>query len=408
LFLGPDEGTASYMDWASHHAYERGYKFWKSFTTGKSRERGGIPHDLYGMTTRSIHQYVVGALEKLGLDESKVKKFQTGGPDGDLGSNEIKISKDQTIAIVDGSGVLYDPEGLDRRELGRLAGDRLLARHFDRSHLSARGFFVDVEANDLGTLSQDLGMLTGLELRNGFHLHALAASDIFVPCGGRPESIHVHNVQQLIDPESKRPRWRLIVEGANLFLTQEARLFLEQHGVIIFKDASANKGGVTSSSLEVLAALSLTDEEFATHMCVCDGQEPKFYKEYVADVQATIESNARLEFECLWEENRRSGIARSILSDTISNKINELSLSIGQSDLWENVALRTKVLSVACPKTLIALLGLEKILQRVPVNYIRAVFGCYLASRYVYSCGLASNPEFSFYTFISKFTSNLS
>jgi NAD-specific glutamate dehydrogenase len=31
---------------------------------------------------------------------------------------------------------------------------------------------------------------------------------------------------------------------------------------------SANKGGVTSSSLEVLAALSMTDEEFSTHMQV--------------------------------------------------------------------------------------------------------------------------------------------
>lgn len=36
------------------------------------------------------------------------------GPDGDLGSNEIKISKDQTIGIVDGSGVLYDPDGIDK------------------------------------------------------------------------------------------------------------------------------------------------------------------------------------------------------------------------------------------------------------------------------------------------------
>jgi glutamate dehydrogenase len=26
-------------------------------------------------------------------------KMQTGGPDGDLGSNEIKISKDKTIGI---------------------------------------------------------------------------------------------------------------------------------------------------------------------------------------------------------------------------------------------------------------------------------------------------------------------
>jgi hypothetical protein len=32
--------------------------------------------------------------------------LQTGGPDGDLGSNEIKISKDKTIGVVDGSGVL--------------------------------------------------------------------------------------------------------------------------------------------------------------------------------------------------------------------------------------------------------------------------------------------------------------
>ena len=52
------------------------------------------------------------------------------------------------------------------------------------------------------------------------------------------------NVSTLIDKETKRPRFKVIVEGANLFFTQEARLFLEKHGVIIFKDASANKGGI--------------------------------------------------------------------------------------------------------------------------------------------------------------------
>ena len=34
---------------------------------------------------------------------------------------------------------------------------------------------------------------------------------------------------------------------------------LEDSGVILFKDSSTNKGGVTSSSFEVQAALSLTD-----------------------------------------------------------------------------------------------------------------------------------------------------
>ena len=59
----------------------------------------------------------------------------------------------------------------------------------------------------------------------------------------------------------------MIVEGANLFFTQEARLKLEAAGCVLYKDASANKGGVTSSSLEVLAALALNDDEFSQHMC---------------------------------------------------------------------------------------------------------------------------------------------
>lgn len=52
LFLGPDEGTAEMMDWASGYARTRGYRRWRSFTTGKSPALGGVPHDTYGMTTR--------------------------------------------------------------------------------------------------------------------------------------------------------------------------------------------------------------------------------------------------------------------------------------------------------------------------------------------------------------------
>ena len=98
LFFGPDEGTADYMDWAALHAKKCGYPTWKAFTTGKSQNLGGIPHDTYGMTTRSVHQYVLGILKKLGKKEEDITKTQTGGPDGDLGSNEIKISKDKTIS----------------------------------------------------------------------------------------------------------------------------------------------------------------------------------------------------------------------------------------------------------------------------------------------------------------------
>lgn len=49
----------------------------------------------------------------------------TGGPDGDLGSNEIKMSNEKIIGIVDGSGVLFDPEGINREHLNKLAENRL-------------------------------------------------------------------------------------------------------------------------------------------------------------------------------------------------------------------------------------------------------------------------------------------
>jgi len=57
----------------------------------------------------------------LDADPKRLTKVQTGGPDGDLGSNEIKLGNERTVAVVDGSGVLCDPEGLDAAELLSLA-----------------------------------------------------------------------------------------------------------------------------------------------------------------------------------------------------------------------------------------------------------------------------------------------
>jgi len=122
-------------------------------------------------------------------------------------------------------------------------------------------------------------------------------ADFFVPCGGRPEAINISNVDSVF--VNGKPMFKYIVEGANLFFTQEARAKLEEAGVVIFKDASANKGGVTSSSLEVLAALCLNNQEFEEHMCVKNGVAPEFYKSYVVDVQNTIESNARQELSVI-------------------------------------------------------------------------------------------------------------
>lgn len=82
----------------------------------------------------------------------------------------------------------------------------------------------------------------GLKFRNEFHLDRLVTADLFVPCGGRPEAVDQSNATQLLK-EDGTSRFKWIVEGANLFFTQEARLRLEKAGAVIFKDASANKVG---------------------------------------------------------------------------------------------------------------------------------------------------------------------
>jgi glutamate dehydrogenase len=324
---------------------------------------GGIPHDAYGMTTLSVREFVKGIYRKLELDPSKVRKMQTGGPDGDLGSNEILLSNEKYTSIVDGSGVLVDPQGIDKDELIRLAKNRVMIGQFDLSKLSKSGYRVLVDETNVKLPNGEL-INNGTQFRNTFHLRDTGLTDSFVPCGGRPESIDLSSVTKLI--KNGKSTIPYIVEGANLFITQDAKLRLEAAGCILFKDASANKGGVTSSSLEVLASLSFDDKGFVENMCFGqDGTTPAFYKAYVKEVQAKIQDNARLEFEAIWREHKQTKIPRSTLSDSLSVAITKLDEELQKTELWKDEKLRRSVLKDALPKLLLEKIGLDLIIKRV-------------------------------------------
>ena len=66
------------------------------------------------------------------------------------------LSKDKTIAIIDGSGVIHDPLGLDRSELTRLARERKMIVDFDKSKLSAEGYKILCEDTDFALPSTSL------------------------------------------------------------------------------------------------------------------------------------------------------------------------------------------------------------------------------------------------------------
>lgn len=198
-------------------------------------------------------------------------------------------------------------------------------------------------------------------------------------------------------------RFPHIVEGANLFITEPARNVLQDAGCILFKDASTNKGGVTSSSLEVLAALSFDDENFKEHMCADeDGRFPELYQEYVKEIIDRVESNARNEFEFIWEEHVKTGKKTTELTLELSEAMNDLFDVVLASKLFENENVKRNVLKEYFPKTLLNFIGYETLVERIPPTFLKAAFSKYLAAQYFYVKGTKSNV-YEFYEFVSNY-----
>jgi len=405
IFIGPSEKTrGELMEWATLHAKARGHPYWRSFATGKSVRLGGFPQETFVMATVSTRQYVLGIIKKFSLKEEDCTKVQISGPSHRLGASEITGSKDKTLAIVDESGVIYDPKGLNRTELARLVSIKATVSAYDQTKLSAEGFFVDVKDTDK-TLPDGTMVYSGRTFTETFHFSKYSSAQFFLPCEGEPNSVNLDNVDQLIDPISGKCRFQFIIEVVSMFFSDEARVFLEKRGAIFVKDSSSNKGSLISASLEVLVGLALTDEEYSQHMVVSSASRPDFHVAFGSDVLKLVEENARLEFECLWREHQNTGVPIIHLSVLIGNKINELKSSIPSSNLWNNHNLRQVVFKLAIPASLLNLIGLETLQKRIPESYMRDLFSAYLASRYVYSFGLSAEA-FSFYSFIEDFLKN--
>ncbi len=248
-----------------------------------SKPGAGINHKQYGVTSYGVNVYLEETLKFLKIDPTK-DPFTikiSGGPDGDVAGNEIlnlhkfypKTAK--LIALTDVSGTVYDPKGLDLEEMVKLFHQSLPIRYFPPDKLSEGSFLLDLRTKRKETTYASSTLiwkkkggklieewLTGSEMnllyRNNVHQ---IQADIFVPGGGRPRTLNELNYTSYLDSKGE-PTSRGIVEGANLYLTPGARRSLESLGCLILKDSSCNKGGVITSSFEVLAGLCMTEDAF--------------------------------------------------------------------------------------------------------------------------------------------------
>ncbi len=441
IFFGPDEGTAPLMDAVAYRAKERGYKHWRTITTGKSF---GIPHDTYGMlengdlfglfsrdsegvdlqvngeslcvttdmdrvydqiggnirlsgmTTTSVMSAYRTLIKHVGAKEEQLNLMITGGPDGDLGANEIQCYKGKICLLIDGGSILFDPEGLDKKELTKIA----LKRHtnprenslaFSKDKLSAKGFMVPLWENNVtlpdGRLVEDGALFHKTFLSDPANKELIAEANIqaFIPCGGFKDTINQGNVKEFLENFNDL---RFIVEGANVFFDDVARRYISMATDILqIKDSSANKGGVFSSSVsEVLTAFLFGDEY---EEALLNDHETRW--ELIRDITNLVEEYASTEVKTILKlYDKDQMVPLFDISEQTSEDIFAFQATIVErfDEVLADEELVWRVLEAYIPPVLVARLGREQILRILGagglVAYRDAIISKKLASLALY------------------------
>ena len=326
--LGPDENMHdSMIESIARISKKRGYLLGIGIMSSKEV---GINHKEFGVTSTGVVSFAEITMADLGVemqDQPFSVKF-TGGPNGDVAGNAMRIMLERYPAmqirlILDGTAALCDPLGADHAELSRILLKEDLDG-FDPQALNPGGFMLfrsGSRTEGLRTLYRRVAMgEEGLSeewvsiddfSREYGELIFTTPADLFIPGGGRPETIDVGNWERFFLADGT-PSARAIIEGANSFITPEARVRLQRRGVIIMRDASANKCGVISSSYEIIANLLMADGEFLADK-----------ERYVGDVLEILEKRAGDEARLILKRRRDNpALLCTEISDAISTEIN--------------------------------------------------------------------------------------
>lgn len=337
--IGPDENMFDTMiEWMGEYAKKVGYTLGSGIISGKPG--AGINHKEYGVTSFGVHQYLLKTLSELGIHPEKdafTLKI-AGGPGGDVAGNEMKLLLASgadgapvypglcLTAVTDGPAAAFDPAGLDREELLRLLFVANLDSYnpeklrgegammvFSKPIMKGGEVFHRQVLRRNGKLEDKL--ISPNEFMLVFQHNLTHYADVFIPAGGRPSTINEGNWRDYF-PDGKAS-FRAIVEGANSFITPAARNLIQQNGVWIVKDASANKCGVITSSYEIISGLLLEEDEFKAVKPVL-----------VKQVMDILKNRAVQEANWLYGRFRETKTPMTELTEKLSREINANNVAI--------------------------------------------------------------------------------
>ena len=405
IYLGPDENMhTEIIEWIAQHSQKYNYRPGASFISSKPGI--GINHKEHGVTSLGVNVYMHEALEFLGIDPTKdvftVK--MSGGPDGDVAGNQMKNlykyypKTAKLLATVDVSGTIFDPNGLDLEELHNLFCAEKPINAYNPEKLTDGGFLVDIQTKkDESSYSQKTlcyrkkggkvvkEWLTGNDMNSlmRHNVHRTVA-DVFIPCGGRPATLSINNYTDFLDAQN-HPTSKIIVEGANLYLTPKARKALEDLGVLVIRDSSANKGGVIASSFEVLSGLILNVDEMK-----------KYHEQVVTSTLEILSKRSLEEAQLMLRSHKETSQPLTEISEKISQKINFYTYQL--LDYLENIELSkdkndplNRCFLAYCPQFMVKDFE-DRLINQLPDMHKKAIIASYLAARVVYKMGLNWSP----------------
>ena len=267
LVVAADRGTATFSDTANDIAARYGFWLDDAFASGGSN---GYDHKELGVTAKGTWVAVRRHFRELGIDvqHDPITIAGVGDMSGDVfGNGLLRSSSVKLVAAFDHRHIFLDPDPdpeasfAERQHLFDLPGSTWA--DYDSSLISEGGgvFSRGEKAITLTSQVQQLLRLDVASLPPPQLLRAILSAPVDLLFAGgigtyvkaneeRDEDVG-DRANDEIRIDADQVRARMIGEGANLFITQRARIQYARRGGRIDQDAVHNAAGVATSDREV-------------------------------------------------------------------------------------------------------------------------------------------------------------
>ncbi|HEX6394792.1 MAG TPA: NAD-glutamate dehydrogenase domain-containing protein [Acidimicrobiales bacterium] len=279
LVVAADKGTSTFSDLANSISEELGFWLGDAFASGGSR---GYDHKKLGITAKGAWVAVRRHFRQLGIDVQResISVVGVGDMSGDVfGNGMLQSDRIRLVAAFDHRHVFLDPEPDSERSFEER---RRLAELPASSWADYRGEVISPGGGVWPRDAKTVPLAPAVRRTLGVEAESLSPPEVisailaapvdllffggigtFIKAPAESDADVGDHANDSVRITSDRVRTRVIAEGANLGVTQQARIRYSRRGGRINTDFVDNAAGVATSdrevNLKILLALAIEE-----------------------------------------------------------------------------------------------------------------------------------------------------